>query len=322
MADRKKSPLIPPALVAAVAASVMLLSCVAALMYWAVPRSPHHSARSADDAQTTDASAPQGPTEPTVASLSPAATDLIIGIGAAAHLVAVSDLDENREGTDGLPQIGDFDHVDWEKLAAVAPNVLITQYGNRIPAGLQERCDQLHIHLVDVRLDVLEDVYSEADRVAAVLGEQGAETQAVADLKSRLAAVARKAAALPPVRAAVAMSDGGSISLIGPRTFHDQLLTIAGGINVAGGFDKPFVNVDREQLTALAPDVILDLEPSPPTTMQQLQQAARYWASLPDLPAVRNKAVRTITAPYCARPGWHLADLAEIFFEQLHGRPR
>jgi iron complex transport system substrate-binding protein len=317
MGDRPhaKPPVIPPALVAAVLAGTLLLACVGGLMYWSVPRVPHQSSAANDEPAMPGAPAGQGPTEPTVATLSPAVTDLVIGIGAAAHLVAVSDLDEDRDGTEGLARIGDFDHVDWEK-------VLITQFGDRIPAGLQERCDQLHIQLLDVRLDVLEDVYAQADRVAYLLGERDSEVQAVADLQARLVAVAKQAASLPPVRAAIAMSDGGSLSLIGPRTFHDQLLTIAGGVNVAAGFGKPFVNVDREQLSALAPDVVLDLEPSPPTTLQQMQQAARFWESMPDLPAVQNKCVRTITAPYCARPGWHLADLAEIFFRQLHGGGR
>jgi iron complex transport system substrate-binding protein len=319
MRDR---PLLPPALVAAVLASALLLGCVGALMYFAVPRSPHQAAAPVNDLSSPDAPAVQGPSDPTVASLSPAATDLIIGIGAADHLVAVSDLDEDREGAEDLPHVGDFDHVDWEKLAAARPKVLITQFGDRVPAGLSERCTQLGIRVIDVKLNVLEDVYREADRVAEVLGERDAERDAVADLKKRLADVAKRAAGLPRVRTAIAMSDGGSISLIGPNTFHDQILAIAGGVNVAADFGKPFINVDREQLSALAPDVVLDLEPSPPTTLQQMQQITRFWASLPDLPAVANNNVRTISVPYCARPGWHVADLAVVFFQKLHGRRR
>ena len=72
----------------------------------------------------------------------------------------------------------------------------------------------------------------------------------------------------------------------------------------------------------LSPDVVLDLEPSPPATPQQLRAAARFWQSMPDLAAVRTGNVRTITEAYAARPGWHLADLAEIFFRDLHGKTR
>jgi len=316
-----KGPIFSPALVFATLAGVLTLGGVAALTWWAMPVVPNASRHAAEQA-ADDSAAANSNSDPTVASLSPAATDLIIGIGAGNHLVAVSDFDEDRPGADELPHIGDFDHVDWEKLAAVSPKVLVTQFGDRMPIGLRERCSQLGISLVDVRLDVIADVYREADRLGDLLGEQDQEREAVADLKQRLAAVAKEAQNFPPVRAAVAMGEGGSVSLIGPRTFHDELLTIAGGVNVAADLGKPYVNVDREQLAALSPDVVLDLEPSPPATPQQLRAAARFWQSMPDLAAVRTGNVRTITEAYAARPGWHLADLAEIFFRDLHGKTR
>jgi ABC-type Fe3+-hydroxamate transport system substrate-binding protein len=307
-------------------AGVLVLGIVAALTWWSTPSAPHSSNQSVLDQFTGQTPADQGgsgasgPADPTVASLSPAATDLIIGIGAGQHLVAVSDWDDDQFGAEDMPRIGDFDHVDWEKLAKVGPKVLITQFGDRMPAGLRQRCEQMNITVVDVQLDRIEDVYREADRLGDLLGEGNQERQAVGELQRRLAAVEKKAANLPPVRTAIAMSEGGAVGLIGPGTFHDELLTIAGGVNVAAGFGKPFVNVDQEQLMALSPDAVLDLEPDPPATPQTLRQAQRYWASLPDLAAVRNKKVFTITDSYCRRPGWRLADLAETFFQQLHGK--
>jgi ABC-type Fe3+-hydroxamate transport system substrate-binding protein len=122
----------------------------------------------------------------------------------------------------------------------------------------------------------------------------------------------------PRVRTAIAVFDGGSVGLIGPGTFHDQLLATAGGVNVAARMNKPYIVADREQLMSLAPEVVLDLEPVPPTTPQQLDAAKAFWDSLPDLPAVKNGQVRTITVPYCLRPGWHLADLADVFAKNLH----
>jgi iron complex transport system substrate-binding protein len=258
--------------------------------------------------------------QPTVASITPAGTDLVIGIGAADHLVAVSDLDEDRPGTAGLPRVGDFDHVDWEKLAAAHPKILLTQFGNRTPAGLKERCDELGIQLLDVRLDVLDDVYRESDELGAALNVQVQAEQAAAELKNHLAIIAAAAAAAGPPRqnVALAVSDGGAVGLIGPGTFHGQLLAIAGGVNVAHKFSKPFITVDAELLASLDPVIILDLQPSPPTTPQELEQAKKYWQSMPNVSAVRNNRAIEITQPYCLRPGWHAADLAEIFARQLH----
>jgi iron complex transport system substrate-binding protein len=308
-------------------ASVLILTAVAVMTYVVTPW-PAKKTSGLPGVDETDPAAALAPVgsgggnEPTVASLSPAGTDVLIGIGSGNHLVAISDLDEEREGVGELPRIGDFNHVDWEKLAAINPKILLTQFGSRMPAGLRERCAQMNITVIDVKLDTIDDVYTEADVLGRAVGDEVAEGQAVAGLKRDLARIAAANANLPPVRAAIAVSDGGAVNLIGPGTFHDQLLTIAGGVNVAAGIKMPFIAVDAEKLNALAPEVILDLEPQPPTTPQQMRQAARFWASVPDVPAVREKRVRTVTVPYALRPGWKLAEMAGIFSEALHGRGR
>jgi iron complex transport system substrate-binding protein len=313
----------PPQIIATIVASALTLIGVAAFTYWVMmpwPKTTHHNILDSDQSNPSNINPETSNPTPTIASLTPAGTDLIIGIGAADHLVAVSDQDDERQGTEGLPKVGDFDHVDWEKLAAAKPQILLTQFGSRMPSVLRQRCDQMGIQVIDIKLDTIEDVYADADIVGSALGEQVKEAQAVAEVKRELAAVAASVANLPQVRAAIAVSDGEQVSLIGPGTFHDELLTIAGGINVAAKFNKPYIAIDREQLTQLSPAVVLDLEPVPPTTPQQMRQAARFWSSLPDLPAVQAKQIHTITEPYCLRPGWHLADLAEVFAENLHGR--
>jgi cobalamin transport system substrate-binding protein len=310
------------AIIGVVLPSLFTLAAVAALTYYLLPPS---STNQADEmAQLQEFASPPPPpaqqiVAPTVASITPAGTDLVIGIGAADHLVAVSDLDNNRDGATGLPRVGDFNHIDWEKLAAVSPQVLITQFGDRMPADVPQRCRELHIHLIDVRLNVLQDVYSQALVVGKALGILGQAQQAVAALQQRLAEISKAASHTQPIRTAIVVAAGGNVGLIGPGTFHDQILSIAGGVNVAAEFKKPYIVVDREELTALAPDVVLDLEPVPPTTDQQLRQAAQFWQSMPDLPAVHSQRVFTITAPYCLRPGWQLADLAETFAQDLHG---
>src|SRR5581483_8886968 len=50
-----------------------------------------------------------------IASLVPAATDLIVGMGAADHLVAVSNWDTDRPEIKQLPRVGDYQTIDWDR---------------------------------------------------------------------------------------------------------------------------------------------------------------------------------------------------------------
>src|SRR2546426_11082993 len=77
---------------------------------------------------------------PTLASLSPAATDLLVGMGAGDHLIAVSNFDAERDETRGLDRVGDYRTQDWEKLSALRPQKMIIQMRpDRLPPGLRDR---------------------------------------------------------------------------------------------------------------------------------------------------------------------------------------
>src|SRR5262249_36654038 len=100
---------------------------------------------------------PQPATAPgkvTVASLVPAATDVIVNIGAADHLVAISNWDPKTPDLDRLPRVGDYRTVDWEKLAEVKPALMIVQFApGKMPAGLEDKAKASGIKLLNVHLN-------------------------------------------------------------------------------------------------------------------------------------------------------------------------
>lgn len=256
--------------------------------------------------------------EPRVVSVTPAGTDLLIGMGAADHLVGISNYDDPREGTAGKPKIGDYDNIDWEKISLLRPQILIVFYAaDRIPTALQQKCDELGIRILNVKIETLDDIYSETQRVAEVIGETARAKVAIESLKAQLTAVAKRVEGEQPVKAIVVTGDDG-LGLAGPRTFLDELLHIAGGDNAVRGNGPLYRQVDREMLRAMAPDVIIQLIPEGEKTPQVLTTAQKFWDSLPDIPAVRNHQVHVLTDWYSMQPGFHVGVLAEKFANILH----
>jgi iron complex transport system substrate-binding protein len=256
--------------------------------------------------------------EPRVASITPAGTDLLIGIGAADHLVGISNYDDAREGTAGKPKVGDYQTIDWEKIAVVQPQVLVIQYADdRVPPGVAQRCDDLGIKLVNLKLDSLADVDREMIALADAVGEKSRGEIAADALKLRLQSVSDRVAGKPPVKAIIVTSDTG-LNLAGPGEFLDELLTIAGGQNAAAGTGKPYPSVDREMLLQMSPDVIIQLIPDGDKSPQLLAAAKQFWDGLPDLPAVKNHRVYVLTDWYALQPGFRVGDLAAEFADRLH----
>ena len=255
-------------------------------------------------------------TKPTVASLSPAATDLLVGMGSADHLVAVSNYDAQRPEIAGLPRVGDYRTQDWEKLAALRPDKMVIQLRrDRMPAGLAERAKDLGIELVNLEIDDLDDVLAAYGVLGEAVNEPDKAKAAESDLRRQLETVAHRVKGRPKVPTLIIVEAGGR-SVAGRGTFLHDMLTAAGGENVAAGMDNAWPTVDREKILELAPQAVIHLLPG--ASPQEVAQARRFWEAMPDLPAVKNKKVHLLTEPYVMLPGHQLGKVAEQFAMVLH----
>src|SRR6185312_8022589 len=181
-----------------------------------------------DRASKPEPSQPSVAKAPTIASLVPAATDLVRGMGAGEHLVAVSNYDQDAGG---LPKVGDYQTIDWEKLAQIRPSCIVTQYGTgHNPPGFVERARELNIKQVNVRFDRLDDVF----KMISVLGDACDESAAAAkeskEIRDALDEVYHRVEGLPPVRTIIVTGSSG-MELAGTGTYLDDLLRQAGGDN-------------------------------------------------------------------------------------------
>ena len=211
---------------------------------------------------------------PTVASLVPAATDILLGMGAGDHLVAVSNFDVARDPVRGLPKVGDYETVDWERVATLRPELMVTQFAEgRVPEGLRQREKDLGIRPVNVRINNLADIFAAYDVLGEAVHERDKASRAAGALRERLERLRLQTQGLPKVSVLIA-TDPTGLHLAGPGTFLDDLLPYAGATNAAAALKQEYPAIDREMLRALDPDVIVQLLPGePPQVVEQARRA-------------------------------------------------
>jgi len=250
----------------------------------------------------------------TVASLVPAATDLIMGMGASNHLVAVSNYDDDPQTT-RLPRVGDYQTIDWEKLAQIRPTSIITFYGpGRAPAGFAQRADELKIRQVNLKLDRLQDVYDSIGVLGEICGEPQKAVAMAGKIRQRVEAIHKRVAGEPRVRAVLVVRESGA-DLAGRDTFLDDLLTEAGGVNAVTA--SRYVTLDREGLAALRPQVVLLLLPG--EDEKSVRRVKTMWESIAAAGQdAKGCRVCPLTQTYIEQPGSHVADAAESFAQALH----
>jgi iron complex transport system substrate-binding protein len=255
---------------------------------------------------------------PTVASLVPTATDIIIAMQAGDHLVGVSNYDSSNPTVPNLPRVGDYQNTDWEKLADIRPQVMIIQMTEAaVPPGLRSRAADLKIRLVNIQNNSLDDLKRTIAQIAEAIDERAKGQAAVDAFEQRLHAVADSVKGRPPVRTLIVLDDEGN-SVVGPGGFLDTILHIAGGTNAAESLNVQYGSIDRERLIQMNPQAIIQLLPN--ASVEQVASAHRAFADLTQVDAVKNNRIYTLTEWYLLLGSTHLADVAEKFAAVLNQR--
>ena len=214
--------------------------------------------------------------------------------------------------------------VDGEALAALAPDVIVTQDHCEVCAVSLSDVEAATctwtgrpVEIVSLKPDSMADIYADIARVAHALGTAEAGDRLTAAIQARLAAVRAQVAGR--ARPRVAFIEWVEPLMAGGN-WMPELIDIAGGHNLFGQAGKHSDWMQWAELAAADPEAIVvapcgyGLE----RCLQELRllQAKPGWAALS---AVRNARVFFADGnAYFNRPGPRLADSAVILAEMLH----
>jgi ABC-type Fe3+-hydroxamate transport system substrate-binding protein len=252
----------------------------------------------------------------TVASTVPAATDMILEMGAGDHLVAVSNLEGSKKGIEALPHIGDYQSIDWEKLAQVRPKVLIVQINPaRMPAGIAENAHKFGMRLLNLHIERLNDTFTALDQIGDALDERPKAAAAGKKLHDKLDAVKARVAGEGRVPTLVFTNEGEQ-GCAGRDNFVNDMLEIAGGENVLKSRFGSWPSVDREMIASLKPQAVLELLPNAKPI--EKENSRRFWQTMEQVPAVRDARVYLLSQSFVLLPGIHVGETTELFANCLH----
>jgi iron complex transport system substrate-binding protein len=222
-----------------------------------------------------------------VVSLLPSATEIVCAVGAAHELVGVSHECDFPEEVRGLPvltsariAVGGSSAaidaavravvrdalsvyaVDEARLAELAPDVIVTQdlcevcavSLDDVRAAVARLARRDAVEIVSLRPTRLEHVLDDIETVGRALDRTAEAARVRAELEGRIAAIAARVPAGPRPRV-VSIEWLEPIMLGG--TWMPELIELAGGVAVGARAGEGAPTVSREELRALAPEVVL-----------------------------------------------------------------
>lgn len=189
-----------------------------------------------------------------IVSLMPTVTDLIIAMGHGNHLIARTDYDLDSTIAH-LPSIGGGLTPSVEWLAAQKPDLIISwpDHGTRSLVGKMEA---VGLNVYAAKTDTLANTFTTIKNLGVLLGDEAAADSLSRSISSALDSVRAAVSARPRVRVAYLLSVAPPTA-VGPHTFIDELITIAGGTNVFADVGQLYPEINIEELVRRDPDVII-----------------------------------------------------------------
>ena len=227
-----------------------------------------------------------------IVTLAPHVTELVYAVGAGAQLVGVDSASDYPEQPQSLSRIGDFSRVNFERIAALRPDLIIAwASGNRAADIYKLRHMGIPVLLTEAHR--LADVARLLRLIGRATAHQGRGEAAAQDFERKLRAIREQYAGEPSRRVFYQVWEKPLITLGGQHWISDAM-ALCGGRNIFSDLQATAPVVSVESVLARAPEMIVSGTDAP--------DARAAWQRFPQLPAVRRNAFIRMNADTLHRP--------------------
>ena len=243
-----------------------------------------------------------------IVSMSPGHTEILFALGAGDRVVGVTSYSDYPEEAKTKPSIGGYHAPDVEKIIALSPDIVFSM--GDIQKKYTRMLERAGIMVVDVDPKTMPEILTAIDIISEAIGEQERGAELYSDLARRLSEVRRLTAGTSAPKVFLEIWDTPLLT-VGNRSFIHDMISQAGGVNVAGDQRVDYTPCDMEKLYAYNPEMYIVISHSRNDIRSFIARP-----ELADLAAVKNNQVYHVVDDLLARPGPRsfigLVKLAEI----------
>ncbi len=256
-----------------------------------------------------------------IVSLAPSLTETLFALGVGERVVGVTRYCAHPPEVRSLPRVGGHLDPNLEAIVSLEPDLVMV-----IPSSHENRrrLEALGIRVLEVDQHDVDSVLGSISTVADACGVGGRGRALRAEIEGRLARVSSVVtdAARPRTLVVVGHQIGEgavrSVWAAGRDTFYDGVLRIAGGVNALDGGPAQYPELSREGLTAVDPDVVLDVIAGLEDRDLSVEDVRAGWRRLSELRAVREDRVVILEGDIMVVPGPRLPEMVEAVARALH----
>ena len=190
-----------------------------------------------------------------IVTLAPGLTELAFAAGAGARLVGVARFSDYPAAASAIPQIGDAARVDFERIAAVRPDLILAWRSGNSAADVA-RLERIGYPAYVSEAARLADIPRLLRSIGALAGTQPAADAAAAEFEQEIGALKRRYANARKLRVFYLIWHRPLLTVNGAHSISD-VIALCGGENVFADVGQLTPSVTLEAVIAANPEVIL-----------------------------------------------------------------
>jgi iron complex transport system substrate-binding protein len=246
-----------------------------------------------------------------IVSLAPSVTETLFALGFGNRLVGVTIHCDYPAEARKISKIGAFMSPSLEVIVARRPDLVIGVNSATDPVKAREM-ERLGLKVTLISLASVSDILNSMRTIARLLGDSEAGEKLAGRITRQFDEVKRRVANAPR-RATLLVVGLRPLVAVGGKNFIDELITLAGGENIAGNAGQPWLNLPDEYVVAKAPQVIIEAGMG-----SERNESAKHWADLKSIPAVKQRRVYAYPSDKILRPGPRIGEGLEEIARLVH----
>ncbi len=248
-----------------------------------------------------------------VVSLIPGMTETVVALGGEGRLVARTRYDLQPQLAD-LPSLGGGLDPSLEALVDLNPDLVILWPDPGGDGTLSSRLREIGLPYYAARVGTIADFERHARNLGQLLGLQERAESLVSSVQTELAGVESAVSGAPKVSVYWVVQEDPPMT-VGPGTFLDSLIRVAGGANVFEDASNPWPAVSLEEVFWRDPDVVIVPTAGGDDGVRERLKTAAGWSAVA---AVQDGSVITVEADLFGRPGPRMGEAAATLARLLH----
>ncbi|WP_256762383.1 ABC transporter substrate-binding protein [Cohnella sp. WQ 127256] len=251
-----------------------------------------------------------------IVSTSVSETEILYALGLGDKVVGVSDYDNYPPEVLDKPKVGGVSKPNAEAIIALEPDLVIT--GISIKEDAAENLRSLGMKLVKTEPKNIEDVLGNILLFGQISDKQVEAEALVAQMREDVRKVSEAAATLKPEEKKKVYIEFSPGWTVGKGEFMDELITLAGGINIASDLEG-WNPINEEKIIADNPDVIIyPLNITDDKSGKKIEDLIQGRSGWDKIKAIEDKQLVGTDKDLLSRPGPRITEALKLLSEAIY----